>query len=33
MSDELDALWARREAEQTFGAPVDLAFEGAAYEL
>jgi ribonuclease BN (tRNA processing enzyme) len=33
MSDELDALWARREAEQTFGGPVDLAHEGAVYEL
>jgi ribonuclease BN (tRNA processing enzyme) len=33
MSDELDALWARREAEQAFGAPVDLAFEGAVYEI
>jgi ribonuclease BN (tRNA processing enzyme) len=33
MSDELDALWARREAEKTFGAAVDLAHEGAVYEL
>ena len=33
MSDELDPLWARREAEQTFGGPVDLAQEGAVYEL
>src|SRR3954471_9342434 len=33
MSDELDALWARREAEKTFGGPVDLAHEGAVYEL
>jgi ribonuclease BN (tRNA processing enzyme) len=33
MSDELDVLWARREAEHAFGAPVDVAFEGAVYEL
>jgi ribonuclease BN (tRNA processing enzyme) len=33
MSDELDTLWARREAEQSFGGPVDLAHEGAVYEL
>jgi hypothetical protein len=33
MSDELDVLWARREAEHTFGGPVDVAHEGAVYEL
>jgi hypothetical protein len=33
MSDELDAGWAQQEAEQTFGGPVDLAREGAVYEL
>jgi ribonuclease BN (tRNA processing enzyme) len=33
MSDELDPEWARREAEQAFGGPVDLAREGAVYEL
>jgi ribonuclease BN (tRNA processing enzyme) len=33
ISDELDLLWARREAEQTFGGPVDIAHEGAVYEL
>jgi hypothetical protein len=32
-SDELDAEWARREAEQTFGGPVEVAREGAVYEL
>jgi ribonuclease BN (tRNA processing enzyme) len=33
ISDELDELWARREAERTFGAPVDVAREGAVYRL
>jgi ribonuclease BN (tRNA processing enzyme) len=33
MSDELDPHWARREAERSFGGPVDLAHEGAVYEL
>jgi ribonuclease BN (tRNA processing enzyme) len=33
ISDELDLLWARREAEQTFGGPVEIAHEGAVYEL
>jgi ribonuclease BN (tRNA processing enzyme) len=33
MSDELDADKARREAEKTFGGPVDVAAEGAVYEL
>lgn len=33
ISDELDELWARREATETFGAPVDVAHEGAMYEV
>jgi ribonuclease BN (tRNA processing enzyme) len=33
ISDELDADWARREAEAAFGGPVDVAREGAAYEV
>jgi ribonuclease BN (tRNA processing enzyme) len=33
ISDELDALWARREAEAGFGGPVEIAYEGALYEL
>jgi ribonuclease BN (tRNA processing enzyme) len=33
MSDELDGDWARAEAERAFGGPVDLAHEGAVYEL
>ena len=33
ISDELDADWARREAERSFGAPVDVAREGAVYAL
>jgi ribonuclease BN (tRNA processing enzyme) len=33
ISDELDAEWAQREAERTFGASVELAQEGAVYEL
>lgn len=32
-SDELDAEWARGEAQATFGGPVDVAHEGAVYEL
>ncbi len=32
-SDELEAEWARAEAHQGFGAPVELAREGAVYEL
>jgi ribonuclease BN (tRNA processing enzyme) len=32
-SDEMDAEWARSEAEQTFGGPVEVAREGAVYEL
>jgi ribonuclease BN (tRNA processing enzyme) len=33
ISDELDADWARREAERTFGGPVEVAAEGAVYRL
>jgi ribonuclease BN (tRNA processing enzyme) len=33
ISDELDALWARREAEAGFGGPVHLAYEGAVYRV
>jgi ribonuclease BN (tRNA processing enzyme) len=33
ISDELDADWARREAEEAFGGPVEVAREGAAYEV
>src|SRR5215212_2940677 len=33
MSDELDALWARDEATEAFGQHVELAEEGATYEL
>ena len=33
ISDELDELWARREAERTFGGPVEVAREGAVYTL
>ena len=32
-SDELDVAWARAEAEQAFGGPVEMAHEGAVYEL
>ncbi len=32
-SDELDPLWVRREGEAGFGAPVELAREGAVYEV
>ena len=31
LSDELDPLWARREAEAAFGGPVEIAREGAVY--
>jgi ribonuclease BN (tRNA processing enzyme) len=31
MSDELDELWARQQAEATFGHPVSVAHEGAVY--
>jgi hypothetical protein len=33
ISDELDAEWAREQGSQTFGAPVDVAREGAVYEV
>jgi ribonuclease BN (tRNA processing enzyme) len=33
ISDELDAEWARREAERGFGGPVEVAHEGAVYNL
>jgi ribonuclease BN (tRNA processing enzyme) len=33
ISDELDGLWARAEAERAFGGQVDLAQEGATYEI
>ena len=33
ISDELDAEWARREAERGFGGPVEVAHEGAVYTL
>ena len=32
-SDELDASWVRAEGERGFGKPVELAVEGAVYEL
>jgi ribonuclease BN (tRNA processing enzyme) len=32
-SDELDPEWARAEAGEAFGGPVDLAYEGAVYEV
>jgi ribonuclease BN (tRNA processing enzyme) len=33
ISDELDADWARQEAERSFGGPVDVAHEGAVYTV
>jgi ribonuclease BN (tRNA processing enzyme) len=33
ISDELDADWAREQASEAFGAPVEVAVEGATYEL
>jgi ribonuclease BN (tRNA processing enzyme) len=33
ISDELDAEWARREAAEAFGGPVEVAREGAVYEI
>jgi ribonuclease BN (tRNA processing enzyme) len=33
LSDELDAAWAEAEAERTYGGPVEVAREGAVYEL
>ena len=33
ISDELDADWAQREAEHAFGGPVDVAVEGAIFNV
>ncbi len=33
ISDELDWTWARKEAERAFGAPVELAREGAVFQV
>jgi ribonuclease BN (tRNA processing enzyme) len=33
LSDELDAAWAEAEAERAFGGPVEIAREGAVYDL
>ena len=33
ISDELDVLWARAEAEDAFGGPVEIAREGAIYQV
>jgi ribonuclease BN (tRNA processing enzyme) len=33
LSDEMDHNWAREQASAAFGAPVDVAAEGASYEL
>jgi ribonuclease BN (tRNA processing enzyme) len=33
ISDELDADWARSQAEQAFGGPVEVAAEGATFEV
>ena len=33
LSDELDAGWAREQGSEGFGAPVEVAGEGAVYEL
>ena len=33
MSDEMDELWAKREAEKAFGGPVSVAREGAVYTV
>jgi ribonuclease BN (tRNA processing enzyme) len=33
ISDELDADWAREQASETFGQPVEVAREGAVYEV
>ncbi len=33
ISDELDADWAAKEASEAFGAPVEVAHEGAVYEV
>jgi ribonuclease BN (tRNA processing enzyme) len=33
ISDELDHEWALRQAEEAFGGPVEIAHEGAVYEV
>ncbi len=33
ISDELDQVWARKQGSEAFGAPVEVAREGAVYEL
>jgi ribonuclease BN (tRNA processing enzyme) len=33
ISDELDELWAQKEATKSFGAPVEVAHEGAVYKV
>ena len=33
ISDELDAAWARKEGSEAFGGPVEVAREGAVYEV
>jgi ribonuclease BN (tRNA processing enzyme) len=33
ISDELDAGWAREQGSEGFGAPVEIASEGAVYEI
>ena len=33
ISDELDHVWARKQASEAFGGPVEVAREGAAYEI
>ncbi len=33
ISDEMDLLWAKAEAEKAFGGPVEVAREGAVYEV
>ena len=33
ISDEIDPEWARREATEAFAAPVEVAHEGAVYEV
>jgi ribonuclease BN (tRNA processing enzyme) len=33
ISDELDDVWAREEAERTFGGRVEVAVEGAVYTV
>jgi ribonuclease BN (tRNA processing enzyme) len=33
ISDELDELWARDQGAETFGGPVEVAREGATYDV